>query len=70
MKILNQTGIMLIRKTQSGLELREQTCLFEPQMLTVMMLIEKDNLALNTETEFHKVRLYEVAFSRGKSRVK
>ena len=39
-------------------------------MLINIILIEKYNLALNTETKFLKVRLYKITFSRDKSRVK
>ena len=39
-------------------------------MFTNIMLMEKDNLALNTDTKFLEVRFYEITFSRDKSRVK
>ena len=34
------------------------------------MLIEKDNIALNTETKILKVHFYEIPFPRYKSKVK
>ena len=39
-------------------------------MLRNIMLIEKDNLALNIERKILKVRLYKITFSRDNSRVK
>ena len=38
-------------------------------MLINIMLIEKDNLALNTEAKILNVRLFKITFSRDKSRL-
>ena len=47
-----------------------KTLLFEPQNAINIMLTEKENLALNTETNILKVRLCKIIFSRDKKRVK